>query len=90
MQTGHYDILLQGSTQRVIVSNLTTPSAIAVDWISQKLYFADSSHNSTIEVAELDGSKRSVVVYGNLQQLRDLVVHPVAGYGILMYCVCEQ
>lgn len=60
-------------------SDLTTPIGLSVDWISRRIYWTnDDLLNDTIEVADYDGSHRSVVVSGDLHRPMDVVVHPIA------------
>ena len=47
--------------QVIISSNLTWPNGLAIDYGSQRLYWADAGMK-TIEFAGLDGSKRKVSV----------------------------
>lgn len=49
------------SRQVIISSNLTWPNGLAIDYGSQRLYWADAGMK-TIEFAGLDGSKRKVKV----------------------------
>lgn len=60
----------------MIISNLTTPAGIAIDWISLKLYWTDIN---SINVASLNGSNHSVLIEGDMQSPRDIVVHPMNG-----------
>lgn len=57
-----------------MVSNITTPAGIAVDWLSSKLYWTDKS---SINVADLNGSNHSTLIQGDMQSPRDIVVHPM-------------
>lgn len=60
--------------------DIASPEGIAVDWVSRRLYWTDSSKD-TIEVASLDDPKlRSVVVRGNLVNPRGIAVDPRAKY----------
>ena len=53
---------MDASGRRVIISsNLTWPNGLAIDYGSQRLYWADAGMK-TIEFAGLDGSKRKVSV----------------------------
>lgn len=47
--------------QVIISSNLTWPNGLAIDYGSQRLYWADAGMK-TIEFSGLDGSKRKVKV----------------------------
>ena len=80
----HPHILLdrpQGSNQSIVISTgLEHVEGLAVDWVSRKLYWTnDASPKSTIEVAELDGSNRKILIYRGLNEPADIVVHPTAG-----------
>ena len=67
------------STPEVIVSTgLVRPEGLAVDWVTEKIYWTDS-HSKLIEVANMDGSQRSVLFWNNLDQLRAIVVDPLHG-----------
>lgn len=54
-------------------------TGIAVDWLSRKLYWTDSTL-SRIYVSELDGSSKTVLVTVDDGTLTDIVVHPIEGY----------
>ena len=54
-----------GGRKEVIVEGLIRPTALAVDWIGRKLYWADSG-TRRIEVSHLDGSDRLVLVQGRI------------------------
>ena len=51
---------------------------VAVDWISNKLFWSDSG-TSKIEVSHLDGSSRSVLIWEGLEKPRALALHPIKG-----------
>jgi len=51
---------------------------IACDWIHNKLFWTDSG-TSRIEVVNLDGSMRKVIVWTNLEKPRAIAVHPGRG-----------
>lgn len=60
--------------------DIVSPEGIAIDWVSRRLYWTDSSKD-TIEVASLDNPKlRAVVVQGNLVNPRGIAVDPRAKY----------
>ncbi|XP_007455888.1 PREDICTED: low-density lipoprotein receptor-related protein 4 [Lipotes vexillifer] len=60
--------------QVIISSNLTWPNGLAIDYGSQRLYWADAGMK-TIEFAGLDGSKRKVLIGSQLP-------HP---FGLTLY-----
>ncbi|XP_014677385.1 PREDICTED: low-density lipoprotein receptor-related protein 4-like [Priapulus caudatus] len=62
----------------VVTSGLDSPGGLAVDWIGDKLFWADSG-TSRIEVANLDGSSRKALIWKNLEKPRAIVVHPGEG-----------
>ncbi|XP_068993611.1 low-density lipoprotein receptor-related protein 4 isoform X1 [Neodiprion pinetum] len=65
-------------TRVIINSNLTTPSGLAVDWVANNLYWADTTRK-VIEVARLDGSSRKRVLE-QLDDPRALTLFPAKGY----------
>ena len=52
---------------------------MAVDWVSRKLYWTDAGTNR-IEVSNLDGSLRSLLIWSGLDRPRDIVVDPIGGF----------
>ena len=50
---------LNGSSREVIVTGLSSPTGIAVDFIGQNLYFAD---RNGIKVSKLDGSYQTPLI----------------------------
>lgn len=60
----------------IFVSDIISPEGIAIDWISRRLYWTDSSKD-TIEVASLDNPKlRTIVVRKHLVNPRGLAIDP--------------
>lgn len=51
---------------------------LAVDWVHDKLYWTDSG-TSRIEVANLDGAHRKVLLWQNLEKPRAIALHPMEG-----------
>lgn len=65
---------------RQFYSDIVSPEGIAIDWISRRIYWTDSSKD-TIEVASLDdASSRAVIVKGNLVNPRGIAVDPHQKY----------
>ena len=52
--------------------------SVAVDWINDKLYWTDVG-TSRIEVADLTGRSRAILINTALQYPRGLVVDPING-----------
>lgn len=59
-------------------TSLESPAGLAVDWAGQNLYWTDAG-NDRIEVSRLDGTLRSVLLWQDLDQPRDIVVDPRSG-----------
>ena len=59
---------------------LSSTDGLAVDWISDKLYWVDAD-TAKIEVSNLDGSNRTVLFANNIGILRAIVVDPTTRYG---------
>ena len=57
---------------------LGRPAGIALDWLHDRLYWADSGRD-LIESSDLDGGQRSIVIYNNLDIPRDVVLDPERG-----------
>lgn len=51
---------------------------LAIDWIHDKLYWTDSG-TSRIEVANLDGTHRKVLLWQNMEKPRAIALHPIEG-----------
>ena len=64
---------------KVVVSGLEQPDGLAVDWIGKKIYWTDAETNR-IEVSELNGTSRKVLMWGNLDQPRAIAVDPHRRY----------
>ena len=57
---------------------LGVPVGLALDWLHDRLYWTDSESN-TIESSDLDGGRRTIVVYSGLDKPRDIVLDPERG-----------
>lgn len=60
------------------VLSLDDPENLAVDWINNKLYLVETKL-SRIDMANLDGSHRIVLITGNLGHPRGIAVDPTVG-----------
>lgn len=58
---------------------LSASGGLAIDWIHDKLYWTDSG-TSRIEVANLDGTHRKVLLWQNMEKPRAIALHPIEGY----------
>lgn len=77
-------IQITGDAKRVedvIAVGLTAPEGIAVDWVARKLYWTENIEEgkSRIEVANLDGSYRKVLIQTELDKPRAIAVDPLSG-----------
>lgn len=69
----------QGSSKNILVDvDVSYPAGVAVDWVSNKLYWSDSVLGR-IYVSELDGSSPSAIVTIDEGTLTNVVVHPLKG-----------
>ncbi len=59
-------------------SGLNSPAGLAVDWVSKKLYWTDAG-TDRIEVSNLDGTMRTVLIWNELEKPRDIIVDPIEG-----------
>ncbi|KAG7257364.1 hypothetical protein CRUP_022800, partial [Coryphaenoides rupestris] len=65
----------------VVDTSLESPAGLAIDWVTDKLYWTDAG-TDRIEVSNVDGTMRTVLIWENLDRPRDIVVDPIGG---LMY-----
>lgn len=77
-------IQIRGDAMRVedvIAVGLVAPEGIAVDWVARKLYWTENIEEgkSRIEVANLDGSYRKVLIQTELDKPRAIAVDPLSG-----------
>lgn len=73
---GKFNVFPFGFHFSNIIKFSVTPAGIALDWITDKIYFTDSGTNR-IEVASVDGKKRSLLIWQGLDKPRDIVVDPI-------------
>lgn len=62
----------------IVSLGVVSPDGLACDWVTKKLYWVDSETNR-IEVCNLNGSIRKVVVWQDLDQPRSLALDPRNG-----------
>lgn len=62
----------------VIESGLRGSDGLAVDWVYNHIYWADS-RNKSISVAELDGRMRKSLITEDLEEPRSIAVDPIQG-----------
>ena len=68
---------LDGSNREVLVdSSLQSPDGLAVDWVSQKVYWTDGE-KGTIEVASTNGEDHKLLIWEGLGKPRAIVVDPL-------------
>ena len=64
----------------IIKGNLDIPEGFALDWINKKLYWTDAdSKRPKIEVADLNGKNRLILIQKDLHKPRAIAVHPFDG-----------
>ena len=61
------------------LATLQNPDGLAVDWVGRNLYWCDKG-SDTIEVSDLDGKFRKILIHEGLQEPRSLAVDPLEGY----------
>ncbi|XP_046845286.1 low-density lipoprotein receptor-related protein 5-like [Xenia sp. Carnegie-2017] len=74
-----YRVNYNGSSQELIMENVTNIEGLAIDWIGRKIYWT-AFLSETIEVATLDGKFRKVLVNTGLQYPLGMAVDPIAGF----------
>lgn len=60
-------------------TNVKDPDGIAVDWIGRNLYWCDRT-TDTIEVSQLNGNYRRILLKDGLQEPRAIEVYPAKGF----------
>ena len=82
------DVTAQGSALRKLCAGqqeptglitLQNPDGLAVDWVGRNLYWCDKG-SDTIEVTNLDGKFRKVLIREGIQEPRALAVDPFHGW----------
>jgi low density lipoprotein receptor-related protein 5/6 len=65
--------------EHIIEFGLEYPEAMAVDWVSRNIYWADAGTNR-IEMARLDGSSRKLLIWKDIENPRALALDPPDGH----------
>ena len=61
------------------IATLQNPDGLAVDWVGRNLYWCDKG-SDTIEVSDLSGNYRKVLIKDGLQEPRAIAVDPHYGF----------
>ncbi|XP_077296047.1 uncharacterized protein LOC143918173 isoform X2 [Arctopsyche grandis] len=70
----------EGSERTVVISKqLITSDGLAVDWIYNHLYWTDTGKN-TIELSNLEGNMRKVLIRDSLEEPRAIALNPIDGW----------
>ncbi|GFO20808.1 LOW QUALITY PROTEIN: low-density lipoprotein receptor-related protein 1 [Plakobranchus ocellatus] len=75
---GHMSGNVLSSRESVVEFGLAKTEGLAVDWITEHVYWVDSNLDQ-IEVAKFDGSHRTTLVAGNIASPRALTLDPREG-----------
>jgi len=70
----------------VVSSSVESPAGLAIDWITQKLYWTDAGEKR-IEVSDVDGDLRTVIVWEHLDKPRDIAVNPLNGLVLTIFII---
>ncbi|XP_021357021.1 nidogen-2-like [Mizuhopecten yessoensis] len=69
---------LDGTDSTPVITDLSSPEGVAVDWLSRNLYWTDSGLD-VISASRLDGTYKKAVIQGNLVNPRSIVLDPSKG-----------
>lgn len=67
-----------GVVEDVISTGVISPDGLACDWVGLKLYWTDAD-TDRIEVSELNGTSRKVLVWESIDQPRAVTLDPRQG-----------
>ena len=70
--------LVRGESDVIINKGLATPESVAVDWIADRVYIVESELDQ-IEVTDLNGQQRTVIISDDLASPRAIAVDPRYG-----------
>lgn len=63
---------------------VVSPAGISLDWATDKIYWTDAG-TARIEVANSNGTMRSLLIWEELDKPRDIVVDPLGKKDILIH-----
>ena len=66
---------------------LPVPVGVAVDWVNDKVYWTDMA-TGTIEVCELNGSRKKLLFSSNLEKPRAIILDPLSRCVVIFCCCC--
>ena len=69
----------ENRTKITTMATLRNPDGLAVDWVGRNLYWCDKG-SDTVEVSNLDGEYRRVVLSEGLLEPRAIAVDPTTGF----------
>lgn len=75
---GIWSAKYDGTDKKIFIDDdILSPEGVAIDWISRRIYWTDSTKD-TIEVADLDNStRRAVIINKHLVNPRGIAVDPI-------------
>lgn len=82
IQCASYNGSYTGDKMRIVSYGLITPSGIAIDWYTEKIYWTDGETNK-IEVISIDNKHRKVLFWTEVDLARAIVVVPK--YGLMFW-----
>jgi hypothetical protein len=68
----------KGGDRRAVVTHLHSPTRLAVDWVSMNIYWTDNLLD-VIEIADVEGEHRFVVVSGKMDRPHAIELDAAAG-----------
>ncbi|XP_077974467.1 prolow-density lipoprotein receptor-related protein 1-like isoform X1 [Styela clava] len=81
---------LKMTNKEVLINQgLATPEGMAIDWIAGHIYFVESSLDQ-MEVSNLDGTNRTVLIAGNMHSPRAVALDPREKFGLLFWTDWEE
>ena len=69
----------ENQTRIQVLATLQNPDGLAVDWVGRNLFWCDKG-SDTIEVSDLNGNYRKILIQNGLSEPRAIAVDPFSGY----------